>query len=114
MHLLELWLKQGAHCSSLLGSRRGISQGAILSPLFCNLYLHEFDKALADANIPFVRFADDFLLFANAKNKAEQEKVYAEKQLEKLGLKLHPDKTQVIRSHSRVIFLGEALPNPVR
>jgi RNA-directed DNA polymerase len=86
----------------------------VISPLFCNVYLHEFDKALSDANIPFVRFADDFLLFANTKNKAEEEKLYAEKQLKKLGLKCHPDKTQVIRSHSRVIFLGETLPNPVR
>jgi group II intron reverse transcriptase/maturase len=114
MQVVEMWLKQGAHCSSLLGSRRGIAQGAVLSPLFCNLYLHEFDKALSDANIPFVRFADDFLLFANAKSKAEEEKLYAEKQLNKLGLKLHPEKTQITRSHSRVIFLGEALPNPVR
>jgi group II intron reverse transcriptase/maturase len=114
MQLIETYLKQGAHSSSLLGSRRGISQGAILSPLFCNVYLHEFDKALSDANIPFVRFADDFLLFANAKNKAEQEKHYAEKQLQKLGLTLHPEKTQIIRSHANVIFLGEPLPNPVR
>ena len=114
MSLIELWLKQGAHHSSLFGSRRGISQGAVLSPLFCNLYLHEFDKALTKANIPFVRFADDFLLFSNAKHKAEKERDFAEKQLDKLGLKLHPNKTQVVRSHSRLIFLGETLPNPNR
>ena len=114
MQLVELWLKQGVHSSSLLGSRCGISQGAILSPLFCNLYLHEFDTALADANIPFVRFADDFLLFATTQNKAESAKVYAQKQLSKLGLALHPDKTQVVRSSSKVIFLGEVLPNPAK
>ncbi|QLQ32183.1 MAG: hypothetical protein HZT40_11980 [Candidatus Thiothrix singaporensis] len=42
--LIGKWLKQGAHHASLLGNDRGISQGAILSPLFCNLYMHEFDR----------------------------------------------------------------------
>lgn len=114
LQIISLWLQQGAHSSSLLGARRGIPQGAVLSPLFCNVYLHEFDLALAQANIPFVRFADDFLLFATSQTKAGQARQYAEKQLGKLGLSCHPDKTQVIRSNAKVIFLGEALPNPVR
>ncbi len=86
----------------------------MLSPLFCNLYLHEFDRALVKANIPFVRFADDFLLFANARAKAEKELEFAGRQLDKLGLRLHPEKTQVVRSHPRVRFLGESLPSPAR
>lgn len=114
MQLIEQWLKQGAHSSSLLGTRRGISQGAILSPLFCNLYLHQFDQALSEANIPFVRFADDFLLFATDQHKAQQAKDYADKQLQKLGLTLHPEKTQIVRSHPKIKFLGEPLPNPAR
>ena len=57
LDLIEKWLVQGAHHTSLLRSRRGISQGAVLSPLFCNLYLNRFDKALSCKNIPFVRFA---------------------------------------------------------
>ena len=114
MQLIEQWLKQGAHSSSLLGTRRGISQGAILSPLFCNLYLHQFDQALSEANIPFVRFADDFLLFATDQHKAQQAKHYADKQLQKLGLTLHPEKTQIVRSHPKIKFLGEPLPNPAR
>ncbi len=110
MKLIERWLKHGAHQSSILRSRRGISQGAILSPLFCNLYLHQFDLALARANIPFVRFADDFLLFGKTREQAENVKAYAEKQLCQLGLKFHPDKTQIVKSNPGVIFLGEKLP----
>jgi len=114
MTLMEQWLKQGCHHQSLLGKRRGISQGAVLSPLMCNLYLHHFDCALSKANIPFVRFADDFLLFAPSKEKAEAALHFVAKVLAGLDLSLHPDKTQIIRSHPRWRFLGESLPKTHR
>jgi len=111
MKLIEQWLVQGAHHCSLLRNRRGVCQGSILSPLFCNLYLHQFDTALVRANIPFVRFADDFLLFADTRKKALAAEVFAGERLEELGLSLHPKKTQVVRSSRQVVFLGESLPN---
>lgn len=108
--IIDKWLKQGVHSSSLFGTSRGISQGSILSPLFCNVYMTEFDQALADAHIPFVRFADDFLLFANDEDKANKALAFAGKKLNALGLELHPTKTRVVRSSRKVIFLGEPLP----
>ncbi len=114
MAVIDLWLKQGAHHTSLLGTRRGISQGAILSPLFCNLYLHDFDTALARANIPFVRYADDFLLFTATKRDAQKALAHAEKALRKLDLRLHPKKTRIVRSGPSVQFLGKPLPRPSR
>ncbi|WMP17329.1 reverse transcriptase domain-containing protein [Thiothrix lacustris] len=114
MVLLELWLKQGAHHTSLLGSDRGISQGAILSPLMCNLYLHDFDIALEKANIPFVRYADDFLLFTSSNVQAEQALDYVRSLLKKLDLELKDAKTRVVRSSPEVVFLGERLPVPKR
>ena len=112
--IMELWLKQGAHNTSLLSTDRGISQGAILSPLMCNLYLHEFDIALEKANIPFVRYADDFLLFTSSKALADKALNYVSGVMAKLDLELHDGKTQVVRSSREVIFLGERLPNPKR
>ncbi|MGV6817098.1 MAG: reverse transcriptase domain-containing protein [Thiotrichales bacterium] len=114
MVLIERWLKTGAHQSSLLSSSRGISQGAILSPLFCNLYLHGFDSALAKANIRFVRYADDFLLFASKRQDAMKAMAFSEKLLHKMGLELHPEKTRVVRSGPEVSFLGAKLPGPNR
>lgn len=111
LNLMDKWLKQGAHSSSLFGTSRGISQGAVLSPLLCNLYMNEFDQAMADAHIPFVRFADDFLLFAADEKKAQKAWVFAGKKLVQMGLELHPTKTRVVRSHRKVIFLGEPLPD---
>jgi len=112
MRLIGRWLVQGAHHQSMLGKRRGISQGAILSPLFCNLYLDRFDKQLVNANISFVRFADDFLLFSRTRQAAISARDYAATALKKLGLELHPEKTQIVRSGPSVQFLGEKLPNP--
>ena len=110
MQLITAWLTQGAHHKSLLGKRRGIPQGAVLSPLMCNLYLNDFDQALSHANIPFVRFADDFLLFTDSQQDALAAKQYAKNQLDKLELNLHPVKTSVVQSGPHVIFLGQKLP----
>lgn len=81
-----------------------------MSPLFCNVYMHEFDQALSHTHIPFVRFADDFLLFADSQDKAERALEFAKQHLEQLGLSLNPAKTQVVQSHPSVVFLGEPLP----
>ncbi|HGG59977.1 MAG TPA: Retron-type reverse transcriptase [Gammaproteobacteria bacterium] len=114
LKLIDQWLAHGAHQSSIFKSARGIAQGAILSPLFCNLYLHQFDLALTRKHIPFVRFADDFLLFAATKAQAAQALEYASQTLDKLGLELHPRKTRLIRSGPEVTFLGDKLPQPSR
>ena len=112
MRLIARWLDQGAHVKSLLSTARGIAQGAILSPLFCNLYLHGFDTALERAKCPFVRFADDFLIFATTPEQAEQARAFAARQLDRLGLTIHPEKTRVVRASPAVTFLGETLPGP--
>lgn len=112
LRLIDKWLQQGVHSSSLFGTSRGISQGAVLSPLLCNLYMNRFDQALAGKHIPFVRFADDFLLFAETRKQAEKALAFAGKQLDDMGLALHPEKTRVIRSNRRVKFLGKPLPEP--
>jgi len=108
--LLRKWLHQGAHSSSLLRGGRGIAQGSILSPLYCNLYLHQFDTMLAKKHIPFVRYADDFLLMTETREGAAQAEKYAEHQLEQLGLSLSKEKTQIVRSSAKIEFLGKTLP----
>ncbi len=93
------------------GGGRGLPQGMVLSPFLCNLYLHNLDMFFVSKKIPFVRFADDFILFACDEAGASEALQLAGKQLNKLGLELHPDKTRVIRSASRYRFLGKRLPD---
>ena len=44
---------------------KGIPQGIPVGPFLCNVYLHSLDLFLEKARIPFVRFADDVVLFGN-------------------------------------------------
>ncbi len=108
--LIDLWLAEGASSLSFLGIRRGVAQGAVVSPILCNFYLHELDMALAGKNIPFVRFADDFLLFAPDERRANDVLKFVDQKLKTMGLELHPDKTRVARSHRGLVFLGLPLP----
>lgn len=112
--LLEQWLDAGSPADSLFGARRGIPQGAITSPLLCNLYLDPFDRALDRHNVPAVRYADDFLLFTSSKDTADRALALAESEIASLDLELHPDKTRVVRASPAVMFLGQALPGPSR
>ena len=111
MALIDQWLDIGTAQSSFFSAPRGIAQGAILSPLFCNLYLDTFDQAMDARKVPFVRFADDFLLFTASESDARKALEYAGNVIKRLDLEIHPDKTRVTRSGPHVVFLGERLPS---
>ena len=84
----------------------GIIQGSPLSPLFANIYLHSFDKAMTRAGIRLVRYADDFLLFCRSEGRAQQALNHAEKRLSTLRLQLNPKKTRIAHFDNGVEFLG--------
>ena len=50
----------------------GVPQGAVLSPLLANLYLSPLDQRMNDLNIPYVRYADDFVMLAPTEEQARQ------------------------------------------
>lgn len=93
------------------GATRGLPQGMVLSPFLCNLHLHEMDSTLDRKGIPFVRFADDFVLLAQTEAEAARALKTAASCLKSLGLELHPEKTRTVRSSRQHRFLGKRLPN---
>lgn len=96
------------------GMVRGLPQGMVLSPFLCNLYLHELDMELDDRGIPFVRYADDFVVFGATPQAARQALIIASAVLQRLGLALHPDAVDIVRSSANRRFLGKRLPNAIR
>ena len=48
-------------------TEEGSPQGGNLSPLLANVYLNEFDQEFQRRGVLFVRYADDIVLLARAK-----------------------------------------------
>jgi len=96
LELLAGWLRQdivqGLEKWTPTG---GTPQGAVISPLLANLYLHPLDVHMTRQGYAMVRYADDFVILcptAEAAGKALEEiKAWVEAN----GLALHPDKTHV-------------------
>ncbi|MBI3341580.1 hypothetical protein HY024_00495 [Candidatus Curtissbacteria bacterium] len=85
----------------------GIAQGSALSPLFSNISLKEFDNKMnKKCGKSFIRYVDDFLIISRKEQDVKKLGKYAEKLLEKEGLKLSPSKTEVVNIRDGLVFLG--------
>ena len=73
----------------------GTPQGAVLSPLLANIYLHPLDKLVAEAGMKMVRYADDFVILCKDKTQAEGVLRLVREWTQGNGLTLHPDKTHL-------------------
>jgi RNA-directed DNA polymerase len=73
----------------------GTPQGAVLSPLLANLYLHPFDAMMTESGHRVVRYADDFVILCRSKAEAEAILTEVQRWTKANGLTLHPDKTHV-------------------
>ena len=89
----------------VLDSHKGVMAGTPLAPLLSNLYLRPLDDAFEEARIPFVRYADDMVVFGT-----EQEVVRhgadLERRLGGLGLSLNERKTRLSPPGRPWEFLG--------
>jgi len=72
----------------------GTPQGAVISPLLANLYLHDLDVQLAEHGLSVVRYADDFVILCTSAAQATQALELVKVWVAAEGL-LHPDKTHV-------------------
>jgi RNA-directed DNA polymerase len=118
---IERWLKAPVQRQD--GSRqertKGSPQGAVVSPLLANLFLHHaFDTWMRRTypDIQFERYADDVIVHAKSKAQAEQLLEAIRARLAECGLELHPEKTKIVycqdsdrkgqHEHIKFDFLG--------
>lgn len=76
----------------------GSPQGAVISPLLSNIYLHEVDKAMKAAGYEMVRYADDFVILCKSQQEAEAALARVTELVQEKGLTLHADKTSLVNT----------------
>ncbi|MFH1747688.1 MAG: group II intron reverse transcriptase/maturase [Planctomycetota bacterium] len=97
LSLIRAFLKQGV----LDGMRawtpaQGTPQGAVISPLLANIYLHPLDSLMRGAGHEMTRYADDFVVLCRTLDEAERALTMIRQWVEQAGLLLHPDKTRIV------------------
>jgi len=105
VRLIQKWLKavvmeQGQWSET----KEGSPQGAVISPILANLYLHyvvdlwveAWRKKVARGDVIVVRYADDAVLGFEHREEAEGFLEQLRERLRKFGLELHPEKTRLI------------------
>ena len=105
VRLIQKWLKVGVlEEGRRVESEEGTPQGAVISPLLANIYLHyvydlwahQWRQRHATGDCIFVRYADDTV--AGFENHSDAERFLADlrTRLAEFALTLHPDKTRLI------------------
>jgi RNA-directed DNA polymerase len=85
----------------------GVPQGGVASPLWSNIFLTPFDRAMTEQGLRLTRWADDFVILCNTKTEAYRALAFAKRFLrEELGVELHPTKTRIVHVRQGFEFLG--------
>ncbi len=106
LRLIAKWLKvgitDGHHAAR---STVGTPQGAVISPILANIYLHyavdlwtqAWRRKKASGDVIVIRYADDILLGFQHELEAQTFLHNLRERMRMFGLALHPDKTRLIR-----------------
>jgi len=97
LKLIEAFLKQGImEGMESWEPEDGTPQGAVISPLLANIYLHPLDRLLAGAGWEMVRYADDLVVLCRQPHEAQEALARVHEWMESVGLSLHPQKTRIV------------------
>lgn len=96
LELLAGWLRQDiVHGMEKWTPTGGTPQGAVISPLLANIYLHPLDLHMTRQGYAMVRYADDFVILCQTAEAAAKALDEIKTWVEANGLTLHPDKTHI-------------------
>jgi RNA-directed DNA polymerase len=105
LRLIRKWLTAGVSDDGEWSRTTiGTPQGAVISPLLANIYLHyvldlwvkQWRGRHARGDVIIVRYADDFVMGFQHRDDAERFRRELGERMQKFGLTLHPDKTRLI------------------
>ena len=98
---IERWLQAPVRMpdGTLVSREQGTPQGAVVSPILANLFLHyAFDRWMQEhyPEIPFERYADDIVCHCRSEAQARSLRAALEARFEACKLELHPQKTKIV------------------
>lgn len=104
IRLIRKWLRAGvSEDGEWSKSKVGTPQGAVISPVLANIYLHYALDLWVDSwrkavrgDVIIIRYADDFVMGFQYLNEAEKLLKDLQERMAKFGLELHPKKTRLI------------------
>ena len=105
LRLIQKWLAAGViENGEWSETERGTAQGASVSPLLANVYLHyvfdlwahQWRRRHARGDVILTRFADDYIAGFEHRDDAERFLAELRERFAKFGLELHPEKTRLI------------------
>jgi RNA-directed DNA polymerase len=106
VRLIQKWLSAGVlEEGTWSNTERGTPQGATVSPLLANVYLHyvldlwiqQWRRQTARGEVVAVRYADDFVVGFQHVADAVRFRTELQQRLERFRLEVHPDKTRLLR-----------------
>src|SRR6201993_4888664 len=107
LRLIKAMLKAGSYGKGrLYPTERGTPQGGVVSPVLSNVLLTPFDREMRCKGYQLTRYADDWVITCKSAAEARAAIAAAQKILERLGVKLHPQKTRVVHVRQGFEFLG--------
>ena len=113
LKLLRKWLQAGVMVEGRIeGTELGSPQGGVISPLLANIYLNALDSIWERQCRhlgQLVRYADDAVVLCRSRAEAEESLRRLGIIMERLSLKLHPDKTRIVElglGKQGFVFLG--------
>ena len=101
LRLLKKWLRAGvSEDGEWSPTKVGTPQGAVISPLLANVFLHyvldlwidDWRKRHAKGEVIIVRYADDFVIGFREESDARKCLAALKERFAKFGLELHPEK----------------------
>jgi group II intron reverse transcriptase/maturase len=105
--LIRGWLTAGVmEEGKVRYATSGTPQGGVISPLLSNIFLTPFDRGLHEAGYMHVRYADDVLILCRTRDEAQAALEVARDLLERLKLRLSPEKTVISSFQEGFDFLG--------
>jgi group II intron reverse transcriptase/maturase len=105
LRLIRKWLTVGVmEDGRRTPAERGSPQGAVISPLLANVYLHyaydlwvqQWRRRHATGDMVVVRYADDTIVGFERHDDAERFLAELRRRMAEFALELHPDKTRLI------------------